>query len=71
MQERNRDEDCGRGNRNSGAPRGGATAGGRTGVDKLRVEPVRQLVDARGDLVELDALLAPVALDDVHGDGKL
>lgn len=37
------------------------------GVDEAVVEPVAQLVDARGDLVELDVLLPPVSLYDKHG----
>lgn len=35
-------------------------------VAKLGVQPVAELGDARGDLVEVDGLLPPVALDDVH-----
>ena len=60
-----------RGNHNLGAPRGGATVGGSTRVNKLCVEPVCQIVDAQGDLVKLDVLLAPVELDDIHGNWKL
>ena len=36
-------------------------------VAELLVEAVRELVDARGDLVEVHGLLAPVALHYVHG----
>ena len=37
-----------------------------TGIHELRVEVIRELRDARGDLVELDPLLAAIALQDVH-----
>ena len=30
------------------------------------VEPVRELVDARGDLIEVHRLLTSIAFDDVH-----
>ena len=36
-------------------------------VAELLVETVRQLADARGDLIEVHGLLSPVALHDVHG----
>ncbi len=39
-----------------------------TWIDELRVEVVSQLRYARGDLVELHALLLAIALDDVHGE---
>jgi hypothetical protein len=37
-------------------------------VDEVAVEPVAELVDARGDLVEADALLLAIAFDDEHGE---
>ena len=40
-----------------------------TGIHELRVEVIRELRDARGDLVELDPLLAAIALQDVHAGG--
>lgn len=36
-------------------------------VAELLVETVRELADARGDLIEVHGLLSPVALHDVHG----
>ena len=36
------------------------------GVDILLVQPVAELLDPGGDLVEEHLLLAPVAFDDVH-----
>ena len=43
--------------------------GGR--VDVVHVEAVAELLDPRGDLVEVDGLLAPVALQDEHAREEL
>lgn len=58
--------------RGSREMRHSACAGPRTSiaayrVAKIRVQPIGELGDARGDLVEVDGLFAPIALDDKHG----
>ncbi len=40
-----------------------------TRIDKLHIQIVRQLGDARRDLIELHPLLPAIALDDEHDIG--
>jgi len=40
-------------------------------VAEIGVQSVRELIDARGDIVEVDRLLATVALDDIHDERRL
>ena len=42
----------------------------RHGVDEPGVQPAAQLADAGGDLVEMHLLLAAIALDDKHLEGR-